>query len=575
MSDPRDQPYLHNLVTVLRAPMVALGGRDGQLRAAGVQGIYAYDRRLLSSMVVAVQGATLEPLGASVVEASSLHSTSVLRGIGDRQPDPTVFMHRCREVAADSVVETLRSSSRAQQPVELVVVVGLGADLADLAAVRQGDSYTALPPTVVGSRVTWSVPEAQTTVTMRPEPTGASADGEGATLSWRLVLAPGEAVEIELTTTGTVPPPPFEAAAAALWTGVQVQADDRRVESLTLTGLADLRALLLQDGTDLFAAAGSPWFFTLFGRDSLWTARLLLPFGTDLAMGTLRTLARRQGQRDDPAIEEQPGKILHEVRRSGLHVGDLSLPPVYFGSVDATPLWIALLVDAWRWGADRGEIEALLPAAEAALAWLRRQVSEDPLGFVRYFDSTGSGLSNQGWKDSGDSVQWADGRLAEGSIALSEVQAYAYEAAMGAAELLTTFGRPGAAAWRSWAGELQDRFRAHFWVKDDLGAYPAIALDGQGEAVDGVASNMAHLLGTGLLTADESSLIAVRLAGADLDSGYGLRTLTDRSPRFSPLSYHGGAVWPHDTAIAARGLLLAGHDSVAAALLSESWSSAR
>ena len=360
---------------------------------------------------------------------------------------------------------------------------------------------------------------------------------------------------------------PFTAAESVPWTAARVNADDRRVQFLTARGLADLQGLLMQDGADLFAAAGSPWFFTLFGRDSLWTARLLLPFGTDLAMGTLRALARRQGRADVPATEEQPGKILHEVRRDGLDVGDLVLPPVYFGTVDATPLWVLLLVEAWRWGADPAEVEALVPAAEAALGWLRSQVTDDPTGFIRYLDHSGQGLANQGWKDSGDSVQWADGRLADAPIALSEVQAYAYEAAIGGAALLDAFARPGAESLRQWAAELRTRFRAYFWVRDEQGRYPAIALDQDGRAVDGVASNMGHLLGTGLLDPDEAAVIAARLGAPDLDSGYGLRTLTTNSPRFSPLSYHGGAVWPHDTAIAARGLLLEGQDDVAAALL--------
>ena len=147
------------------------------------------------------------------------------------------------------------------------------------------------------------------------------------------------------------------------------------------------------------------------------------------------------------------------------------------------------------------------------------------------------------------------------------MQAYAYEAAVGGADLLDAFGRPGAESLRQWARELRQRFRSQFWVADDQGRYPAIALDRDGRAVDGIASNMGHLLGTGLLDPDEVATVAARLAGPDLDSGYGLRTLSSRSPRYSPTSYHGGAVWPHDTAITARGLLLEGHDDVAASLL--------
>jgi glycogen debranching enzyme len=328
----------------------------------------------------------------------------------------------------------------------------------------------------------------------------------------------------------------------------------------------DLGGLLLRDGRtpDQFLAAGTPWFLTLFGRDSLWAARMLLPLGTDLALSTLRTLARRQGTRDDPATEEQPGKILHEVRAEQQVLGDLTLPPVYYGTVDATSLFVVLLAEAWRWGADPAQVEPLLPHVRAALGWMERQAGD---GFLRYVDTTGHGLTNQGWKDSPDGVQWADGRLADPPIALGEVQAYAYQAAVLGADLLDAFGLGDAQHWREWARRLAARFRGCFWVEDDRGRYPAVALDRDERAVDSVASNMGHLLGTGLLDRDEAAAVADRLAGTDMDSGFGLRTLTSRSPRYSALSYHGGSVWPHDTAVAVHGLCREGHRDQAVALL--------
>jgi glycogen debranching enzyme len=187
-------------------------------------------------------------------------------------------------------------------------------------------------------------------------------------------------------------------------------------------------------------------------------------------------------------------------------------------------------------------------------------------GFVRYVDTTGTGLSNQGWKDSLDSIQWADGTLADPPIALSEVQAYAYQAAMLGADLLEAFDRPGTDTWRSWAKALAERFRESFWVEDAAGRFPAVALDGDGAPVDSVASNMGHLLGTGLLDDEEAALVAQRLASPQMRSGFGLRTLTADSPRFSRLSYHGGAVWPHDTAIAVAGLARQGFAEEAGSL---------
>ncbi|MEO7746346.1 MAG: glycogen debranching N-terminal domain-containing protein [Actinomycetota bacterium] len=568
-SDPRDQPFLHDLVTTLRAPMVALAGADGQVREVGVQGVYAYDRRVLSGFVVSVDGHEPPCVATELVGASGTVSTYAPRGVGDLIADPTVLLRRTRVVRSDRVTETLRISSRARVAVALSLGVHLASDLAELEVVKQGARARPLAPVADADGIHWAAEHLRADVAASPAPTSVSTDASGADLRWQLELDPGADVEVVLTARvqddGT--PLPFTAQHGSPWATVRVRADDSRVGPLVARGLDDLGALLLADDHDVFAAAGSPWFFTLFGRDSIWTARLLLPLGTDLAMGTLRALARRQGRADVAATEEQPGKILHEVRRDGLDVGDLSLPPVYYGTVDATPLWVTLLVEAWRWGADPAAVAPLLPAAEAALGWLREQVAADPTGFVRYVDRSGSGLQNQGWKDSGDSVQWADGHLADAPIALCEVQAYAYEAAVGGADLLAAFGRPGAESLRQWAAELRQRFRRQFWVEDDQGRYPAIALDRDGRAVDGIASNMGHLLGTGLLDADEAATVAARLAGPDLDSGYGLRTLSSRSPRFSPMSYHGGAVWPHDTAITARGLLLEGHDDVAASLL--------
>jgi glycogen debranching enzyme len=237
---------------------------------------------------------------------------------------------------------------------------------------------------------------------------------------------------------------------------------------------------------------------------------------------------------------------------------------VYYGSVDATSLWITLLHDAWRWGLPPDEVEALMPALHAALGWLRDHAL-GPDGFIRYADTTGHGLVNQGWKDSDDAVQFSDGTLAAPPIALCEVQAYAHAAACQAAALLDAFERPGGQFWRAWAAELRSRFRVAFWVEDFSGRYPAMALDRHGRPADTVTSNLGHLLGTGLLDPEETAAVVRRLAGLDLDSGFGLRTMSAREAGYNPLSYHCGSVWPHDTAIAIAGLAASpGSDAAAA-----------
>ncbi|MBA3906896.1 MAG: amylo-alpha-1,6-glucosidase, partial [Pseudonocardiales bacterium] len=259
---------------------------------------------------------------------------------------------------------------------------------------------------------------------------------------------------------------------------------------------------------------------------------------------------------------EEPGKILHEIRRPPSDGGDAFLPPVYYGTVDATPLWICLLRDAWRWGMPADEVRALLPNLDAALEWIARHEDE----FVVYHDGSGRGLTNQGWKDSDDAVRFADGAIAEGPVALAEVQGYVHEAALAAAELLEAFGGQDAPRWRAYAADLAARFRKRFWVTDDNGPFPALALDGTGAPVDTLTSNVGHLLGTGLLDAAESELVARRMLAPDMASGFGLRTMSRRAGGYSPLSYHCGAVWPHDTAVVARGLARAGEADAAAEL---------
>jgi glycogen debranching enzyme len=352
-----------------------------------------------------------------------------------------------------------------------------------------------------------------------------------------------------------------------------VRGTDRRLAALVDASADDLSCLLLADpesapgGTDLFLAAGAPWFLTLFGRDSLWAARMLLPLSIELARGTLRTLARRQGTQVDPETGEEPGKILHEIRPLRSSGDHSSLPPRYFGTIDATPLWLLLLRDAWRWGLAEHEVEQLLEPAGRALAWMRDHGDGDGDGLLEYLDRSGRGLANQGWRDSADSIRWHDGQLAEGPIALAEVQAYAYQAAWAGAELLDAFGRAGADEWRAWAERLKARFHKAFWIDGRLGQVPAVALDGHKRPVDSVTSGLGHLLGTGLLDPGQEDSVAAYLSAPELDSRFGLRTLGTDSVGFNPLGYHTGSVWPHDTAIAAAGLARAGHPGAAWSLI--------
>ena len=390
-------------------------------------------------------------------------------------------------------------------------------------------------------------------------------EGDHTLATWDVVVPPGQAVTHELLLTvddtrAAVSAPSRRAG----WSQVEVASADRRLAPVLERSLDDLRLLRLaargaDDVEEEFIGAGAPWFLTLFGRDSLWTARMLLPVTTDLAMSTLRLLAHHQGTRTDDVTAEEPGKILHEVRSAGFSLGeddgaDRHLPPVYYGTIDATPLWAMTLHDAWRWGAPADEVERLLPALERALAWQVEHGDADGDLLLEYVDRSGHGLSNQGWKDSGDAVRRSDGSRATSPLALAEVQGYAYAAATRGADLLEAFGRPGADRWREWAELLRAEFARRFWVEDALGAFPAIALDRDKRPVVSLTSNIGHLLGTGILDADGVDVVARRLVGSDMLSGFGIRTLSTQAAGYSPTGYHVGSVWPHDTAICLAGL---------------------
>ncbi len=555
--------FTHELVTAVCAPAAVLSGRDGQLRRDGAQGWLVADVRHLSELTVLVDGEPADAVGHWPESAAALRFVGAVIGLGDPVGDPTVRLERRRRVDADTLTETIELVNDARAEVTATVGVRLAADLAPILAFRYGRTTSPVAPHAAdGELAAWTAGSCTTTATADRTPDRVELATDHARLDWDLRIPARDRTVLTLTvraaagTDDTVVRPPLTRDLGPL----RVESREPELDRLVATGLDDLRALLLADPAapgDRFAGAGTPWYFTLFGRDSLWAARFALPLGTDLALGTLRTLARRQGTRDDPATAEAPGKILHEIRQlpAGLERAP-GLPPCYYGTIDATPLWISLLHDAWRWGAPAADVEALLDPMRRALDWVLRHGD----GFLAYVDESGTGLANQGWKDSVDSIQDSAGTVAEPPIVLSEAQAYAHRAALDAAALLTAFGRSGADEARAFADGLRDRFRKSFWVN----GFPALALDGAGRPMDTIASNLGHLLGTGLLSTVEEAAVAARLA--ELDSGYGLRTMDARHPYFNPVGYHTGSVWPHDTAIAVDGLVRAGHPGVAAAL---------
>lgn len=574
--DRSRQPWLHELEIAVHGPVTCLALRDGDVDASRVEGaacgLFVDDRRVLHTLTAVLDGCAPTGVAAASVGPRT-ESLCVARHLGDPGPDPTVEVLRDRVLGGRGLTETITVRNRWSEPVTTRLQLRLAGDGAELHDVKSGPvSPRATPARVTAAGAGWS--DERHEVDVRAPGAEVLADEEGVLLSWNLDVAPAGSAAVEIVVTARrVAATAFDAEAGADLLGLddlRVRAQDARLDRTVETSLSDLRHLAMRDPLapeDVFVGAGTPWYLTLFGRDSLWAARLTLPFGTDLARGTLRTLARRQGTVDDVATAQAPGKILHEVRRTAFGPeGGMVLPTVYYGTVDATPLWVCLLHDAWRWGLGDDVVRELAPALRAALGWMQRAATESPDGLLRYLDESGTGLANQGWKDSGDSMRDAMGAIAAGPIALVETQAYAVEAALGAADLLESVLGEDGGPWRRWAADLATRVRERFWVDSGTGALLAMALDGSGCPVDGLGSNIGHVLGTGTLTEAETARVARSLSGPGLLGPLGISTLDRANPAFNPIGYHTGSVWTHDTAIGALGLARTGHTAAAAAI---------
>jgi glycogen debranching enzyme len=315
----------------------------------------------------------------------------------------------------------------------------------------------------------------------------------------------------------------------------------------------DLRILLEEFDSGLFPMAGIPWFSAPFGRDALITSIQTLMLNPEIARGTLRYLAQHQGQKVDPAREEEPGKILHEARYGEL--ANLKLIPhtPYYGSVDSTPLFLVCAVEMMDWLNDQDLFVELLPALLSALKWVDRYGDADQDGFVEYAERASGGVRNQGWKDSSDSLLYPDGRPAELPAALVEVQGYVYQAKLGLSRILERLGQSAMAERLAReAVELRRRFELKFWL--DSEQFYAQGLDRHKTPIVSITSNPAHCLWAGIVDAERAEILRERLMAPDMFSGWGIRTLSTDSPHYNPMSYHNGTVWPHDNSIAVAGL---------------------
>jgi glycogen debranching enzyme len=345
--------------------------------------------------------------------------------------------------------------------------------------------------------------------------------------------------------------------------GVRVASDSELLNRIVARSLSDLDTLRSALGGHEFFAAGVPWFVTLFGRDSLTAALQVLPFDPDTAADTLRLLASYQGTREDSWRDEEPGKILHELRVGEMaRTGAIPHSP-YYGTVDATPLFLIVLGRLANWTGDLSLFEELRPNVERALEWMRRYGDVDGDGYIEYRSPPGRALINQGWKDSGDAIVDEDGRIAKPPIALVEVQGYAYAARREIAQLYRRSGDDATAdRLEEEARMLRARFNRDFWV-ERIGCY-ALALDGGKTPLAVVSSNPGQALWTGIADEDKAGRVVDRLMAKDMFSGWGVRTLAATERGYTPIGYHLGTVWPHDNSLIAAGFRRYGREDAVA-----------
>ena len=560
------------LTTLVEGSSFCISSSSGDIEAGPPSGLFVRDTRILSEWVLEVDGGRLEPLSVSVAEP--FRATFVTRARPrSGQAESTLLVVRDR-VIGDGLRESIQVRNLGREAAGITLELTVGADFAGLFEVKEGRVRPH------GGISTHAHPDV---VEIRQDQRGHSRsvivgpEGDGVrvrpgSVVWRAVVpARGEwscHVVVEATVDGQSLSVTGDDTGTGRYAVASRRASEWRAGSPVVhtahAGLArtlvrsveDLGALRIDDADHperVTVAAGAPWFMALFGRDSILSAWMTLPIDTRLALGTLQALAERQGTRVDPLTDEEPGRILHEVRFNAHTDGSGGGAQVYYGTADATPLFVMLLGELRRWGVAPTQVSALLPAADRALEWLTTFGDRDGDGFVEYQRATDRGLENQGWKDSFDGVNFADGRLADAPVALCEVQAYTYSAFLARAHFAREEGNEELCAeWASRAATLREAFNERFWLPDR--GWFAVGLDRDKRPIDALASNMGHCLWTGIVDEDKAEAVAHHLLGPDLFSGWGVRTLAESMGAYNPLSYHNGSVWPHDNAIIAAGL---------------------
>lgn len=554
---------------------------------AGDQGLYHEGTRFVSRLEVECDGMRPLLLSSGVREDNELLVVDLTNADVYREghldvPRQSIHLLRSKFLRGGVCHERLRLRNHSTERETASVRVSFGADFRDIFEVRgferewRGET---LAPVIEGARVTLGYVgldgvTRRTRFHFSPRPT----DLTGFETRWDVDLAPRQAVTLYVTVScevgeeapavgnfDDVRAAATRASKRARGRAGRVDSSNEQFNAWMERSLADVRLLLTNKRTGPFPYAGVPWYCTAFGRDGLITALESLWFDPAISRGVLAYLAAHQATEHDEDADAEPGKILHETRAGELAATNEIPFGRYYGSVDATPLFLVLLAAYAERSGDLDFVRRIWPAAERAVEWMDLYGDRDGDGFLEYVPND-RGLRHQGWKDSADAVCHADGKPAEGPIALCEVQGYAYAARCGMARLAARLGHDELAGRQTVrASELRYRFEKAFWC-ETIGFY-AMALDGAKRQCQVRSSNAGQCLYTGIVAGDRAARVAEQLLGKTFFTGWGIRTLASNERRYSPMSYHNGSVWPHDNALIAMGLSRYGLRDATARLL--------
>ena len=547
---------------------------NAQATGPAAQGLFFEDTRYLAQLLLTVDGVRPLLLSSFVTEdngalSADLTNPDLVAEDGRPMAKDTIHILSTTVLGNDVLFQSLAVHNFGHEEARFQLAVNFAADFVDIFEVR-GTPRALRGEMLPDKRTTDGVVLAyrgrdetvrRTSLTFDPPPEMPSPRRA----AWTLTLSPGSTRNIEIAIhcgrDGRPVERPDRSAciAAAGRRKATRQADTAQIFTSNESfndwvgrSRADLEMLVTDTPQGLYPYAGIPWFSTAFGRDGIITALQCLWLDPSLAAGTLRFLAANQATELDPKADAEPGKILHETRHGEMAIlGEVPFAR-YYGGVDSTPLFIVLAAAYWRRTGDLALIRSIWPQIEAALDWMAKYGDLDGDGFLEYDRKSINGLINQGWKDSSDSIFHADGRLAEAPIALAEVQAYAYAAYLGAAELATHLGQAErAVALTGTAERLREKFDRAFWL-EELGTY-ALALDGRKQPCRVATSNAGHVLLGGLAIPARAARVADRLVAPASFSLWGIRTIEGTEVRYNPMSYHNGSVWPHDNALIGMG----------------------